>query len=82
MGALFQPSVDGSKQTYDVDQHVQRRALVRLQQLRRVVRGPLRRRVRAEVAAEGLLAPRAARRVGDGGEGRDGFVGVRVLEEL
>ena len=37
---------------------------------------------RAEVAREGLLAPGAGERVGDGGVGGDGFVLVGVFEEL
>lgn len=36
----------------------------------------------AEVAGKGLLAPGAGGRVGNGGEGGDGFVEVWVFEEL
>lgn len=36
----------------------------------------------AEIAAKGLLAPVALAGVGDRGEGGDGFVFVRVFEEL
>lgn len=43
---------------------------------------PLLEVVRAEVAREGLLAPRAVDRVSNGGERRDGLVFAGVLQEL
>lgn len=38
--------------------------------------------VGAKVAGEGFLTPWTLRGIGDGGEGGDGFVFVRVFEEL
>lgn len=70
--------------TYDIDQHIQRIFLPVpcLDEFRGVMFRPLGLVLVAEIAAKGLFAPIALAGVGDRGEGRDGFVFVRVFEEL
>lgn len=68
--------------TNHVNQHIQRLPFPLLDELRRVMFGPLGLVVRAEVASEGLAAPVAVARVGDGGEGGHGSVLAGVFEEL
>ncbi len=68
--------------TDHVDEYVQRLARPLLDQLGRIVLGPLCLFLVAEIAPEGLLAPGTIARVGDGREGGHGLVFARVLEEL
>ena len=72
------------KETYDVDENVQRVPGPLLHQLRRVVFRPLGLVLvlLAEIAPERFLAPRALTRVGYGRERGHGLVFARVLEEL
>lgn len=67
--------------TYDINQHIQR-ALPLLDQLRGIVLLPLLLVLRAEVARESLLTPRAVDGVGDGRECGNGLVFSGISEEL
>lgn len=70
--------------TYDIDQHIQGICLPVpcLDEFRSIMFRPLGLVLLAEIAAKGLFAPVALTGVGDRGEGGDGFVFVRVFEEL
>ncbi len=76
--------VDGRKRAKSdhIDEYVQRLARPLLDQLGRIVLGPLCLFLVAEIAPEGLLAPGAVARVSDGREGGYGLVFAGVLKEL
>lgn len=70
------------RETYNVDENIQRLPRPLLHQLRRIVLRPLGLVSLAKVAPKRLLAPLAIARVGDGRERGHGLVFARVLEKL
>ena len=70
---------DGRERTYHIDENIQRLPLPLLHQFRRIMLRPLGLVFLAKVAPECFLAPGAIARVGDGGEGGDGFVFAGVF---